>query len=157
MGKFLLQGSYTEQGLKGVLKEGGSGRVKAVEQLVKGVGGKLEVLYFAHGSDDYFIIVDVPDSVSAIAISLIVNASGAVKNRTTVLITPEELDRATKVTLATGRRGSSSNTLVTNRCSSRSMKTRDTIVGRLSTEGWTCMTGSSATSVVIRSWRWLSS
>jgi uncharacterized protein with GYD domain len=99
MGKFLLQGSYTEQGLKGVLKEGGSGRVKAVEQLVKGVGGKLEVFYFAHGSDDYFIIVDVPDSVSAIAISLIVNASGAVKNRTTVLITPEELDRATKVTV----------------------------------------------------------
>jgi uncharacterized protein with GYD domain len=99
MGKFLFQGSYTEQGLKGLLKEGGSGRVKAVEQMFKGLGGKLEVYYWAYGSDDFFIVADLPDSVSAIAASLIVNAAGAVKVRTTVLITPEELDRASKVTV----------------------------------------------------------
>jgi uncharacterized protein with GYD domain len=99
MAKYLFQGSYTEQGLKGVLKEGGTGRVKAVEQLVKGLGGKLEVFYFAHGSDDFFIVADVPDSASAIATSLIVNASGATKARMTVLITPEEIDRAVKISV----------------------------------------------------------
>ncbi|MBM3134773.1 MAG: GYD domain-containing protein [Chloroflexi bacterium] len=99
MAKYLFQGSYTEQGLKGLLKEGGSGRVKAVEQMFKGLGGKLEVYYWAYGSDDFFIVADLPDSVSAIAASLIVNAAGAVKVRTTVLITPEELDRASKVTV----------------------------------------------------------
>ena len=99
MGKYLFQGSYTEQGLKGLLKEGGSGRVKAIEQLVKGLGGKLEMFYFAHGSDDFFIVADVPDGVSAIATSLIVNATGTVKARMTVLITPEEIDQATKITV----------------------------------------------------------
>ena len=99
MGKYLFQGSYTEQGLKGLLKEGGSGRVKAIEQLVKGLGGKLEMFYFAHGSDDFFIVADVPDGVSAIATSLIVNATGTVKARMTVLITPEEIDQATQITV----------------------------------------------------------
>jgi uncharacterized protein with GYD domain len=99
MGKYLFQGSYTEQGLKGLLKEGGSGRVKAIEQLVKGLGGKLEMFYFAHGSDDFFIVADVPDGVSAIATSLIVNATGTVRVRMTVLITPEDIDQATKITI----------------------------------------------------------
>ena len=99
MGKYLFQGSYTEQGLKGLLKEGGAGRVKAIEQLVKGLGGTLEMFYFAHGSDDFFIVADVPESVSAIATSLIVNATGTVKARMTVLITPEEIDQATKITV----------------------------------------------------------
>ncbi|MCU0500385.1 MAG: GYD domain-containing protein [Anaerolineae bacterium] len=99
MGKYLFQGSYTEQGLKGLLKEGGTGRRKAIEQVVKGLGGTLEVLYWAYGSDDFFIVADVPDSASAIATSLIINASGAARFRTTVLITPEEIDRATQVTV----------------------------------------------------------
>ena len=99
MGKYLFQGSYTEQGLKGLLKEGGSGRVKAIEQLVKGLGGKLEMFYFSHGSDDFFIVADVPEGVSAIATSLIVNATGTVKARMTVLITPEEIDQAAKITI----------------------------------------------------------
>jgi uncharacterized protein with GYD domain len=70
-----LQGTYTEQGLKGLLKEGGSKRREAVEQLTKGVGGKLEVFYYAFGGDDFFIIVDVPSSVDAAAVAMTVNAS----------------------------------------------------------------------------------
>jgi uncharacterized protein with GYD domain len=100
MGKYLFQGTYTEQGLKGLLKEGGSGRVKAVEQLFKWLGGKVEVYYWAYGSDDFFIVADLPDGVSAMAASLFVNTAGAVKVRTTVLITPEELDRASHLTVA---------------------------------------------------------
>ncbi len=99
MPKYLFQGSYTEQGVKGLLKDGGSKRREAVEQLVKGMGGRLEVFYNAFGGDDFFIIVDVPSSVDAVAVSLAVNASGAVKARTTVLITPEEVDQATKQTV----------------------------------------------------------
>jgi uncharacterized protein with GYD domain len=99
MGKYLFQGSYTEQGLKGVLKEGGSGRVKAVERMFKGLDGEVEVYYWAYGSDDFFIVADLPDGVSAIAASLIVNAAGAVKVRTTPLITADEIDRAGKITV----------------------------------------------------------
>jgi len=99
MPKYLFQGSYTEQGLKGLLKEGGSKRREAVEQLAKGMGGTLEVFYYAFGDDDFFIICDVPDNVDATAVSLMVNASGAVKARVTVLITPEEVDQATEKTV----------------------------------------------------------
>lgn len=99
MPKYLFQGSYTEQGLKGVLKEGGSKRREVVEQLAKGMGGTLEVFYYAFGGDDFFIIVDLPDNVNATAASLMVNATGTLKARTTVLITPEEVDQATEKTV----------------------------------------------------------
>ena len=99
MGKYLFHGSYTEEGLKGVLKEGGSSRRKAIEHLVRGLGGTLELFYFAHGSDDFFIVADLPDGASAIAASLIVNATGTVRARMTALITPEEVDQATQITV----------------------------------------------------------
>ncbi|MFQ5614553.1 MAG: GYD domain-containing protein [Anaerolineae bacterium] len=99
MPKYLFQGSYTEQGLKGLLKEGGSKRRRTVEQLVKGMGGTLEVFYYAFGEDDFFIISDMPDNMDATAVSLAVNATGAVKARVIVLITPEEVDQATKKTV----------------------------------------------------------
>ena len=99
MPKYLVHGTYAEEGLKGLLKDGGSKRRKVVEQLIKGMGGKLEVMYFAFGEDDVLMIVDLPSSVDCTACALMVNASGAVKLRTTVLITPEEVDEATKKTV----------------------------------------------------------
>ena len=99
MPKYLVQGSYSDQGLKGLLQEGGSKRREAVEQLTKGIGGRLEAFYYAFGNDDFVIIVDLPSNVDASALSLAANASGAVESRTTVLITPEEIDQATKKTV----------------------------------------------------------
>ncbi|MEE9500719.1 MAG: GYD domain-containing protein [Candidatus Aminicenantaceae bacterium] len=99
MPKYLFHGSYTEEGLKGLLKEGGSKRREATEQLVKSIGGTLEVYYFAFGDNDFYLIVDAPDNVSATAGSLVANASGAVKVKTVVLLTPEEVDQAVKNTV----------------------------------------------------------
>jgi uncharacterized protein with GYD domain len=96
MPKYLIQGSYSEQGLKGVLKEGGSKRREAAEQSIKGMGGQLEAYYYAFGSDDFVVIADLPSNVDAAALSFAVNASGAVQSRITVLITPEEADQAAK-------------------------------------------------------------
>ncbi len=99
MPKYLFQGSYTEEGLKGLLKEGGSKRREATEQLVKSLGGTLEAYYFAFGDNDFYVIVDTPANVSASAGSLVANASGAVKVKTIVLLTPEEVDQAVKKTI----------------------------------------------------------
>jgi uncharacterized protein with GYD domain len=99
MSKYLFHGSYTEEGLKGLLKEGGSKRREAAEQVINSVGGTLEAYYFGFGHSDFYVIADVPDNVSASAGSLIVNASGAVKVTTVVLLTPEEVDQAVKKTV----------------------------------------------------------
>ena len=99
MPKYLISGSYTGEGVKGLLKEGGSSRQEAVEELTKSMGGSVEACYFAFGDDDVFVIVDMPDSVSVAATSLVVKASGAVALKVTVLITPEEMDQATKMTV----------------------------------------------------------
>jgi uncharacterized protein with GYD domain len=96
MPKYLCQGSYTNEGLNGILKEGGSKRRAMVEQLVKEMGGKLEVFYFAFGGDDFHIILDLPSNVDMTAVALVANASGTVKSRITVLLTPEEVDQAIK-------------------------------------------------------------
>ena len=96
MPKYLCQGSYTEQGLKGVVKEGGSKRKAMVDKLVREMGGKLEAFYFAFGSDDFHIIMDMPSNVDMTAVALVAQASGSVKSRITVLLTPEEVDQAVK-------------------------------------------------------------
>ena len=94
--KYLIEASYLGEGLRGLLKEGGSSRREAVDKLVASVGGKVESFYYAFGDVDAYVLVDVPDNVAAAAVALTVGASGAVKLKTTVLMTPEEVDQATK-------------------------------------------------------------
>ena len=97
MPKYLFQASYTSERAKGLLKEGGTKRRAAVEQLIKSVGGKLEAFYFVLGESDVFLLVDAPDNASVVAVSLTTAAAGVVTNlRTSVLLTPEEIDQATK-------------------------------------------------------------
>jgi uncharacterized protein with GYD domain len=96
MPKFLIKASYNTDGARGLMKEGGTGRRKAVEQLVQGMGGKVEAFYFAYGEADVYVITDLPDANAGLAVSLAVNASGAVRLQTIPLITPEEIDTASK-------------------------------------------------------------
>ena len=94
MPKYLFHGSYTGEGLKGLLKEGGSKRREAIEQAVKTQDGKLEAFYYAFGDNDFFLIVDYPDNISATVTALMAGSAGTANIKTTVLITPEEVDQA---------------------------------------------------------------
>jgi len=94
--KLMIAGRYTDQGTKGLIKEGGSARKAAVQKAVTGLGGKLESIYYAYGDADVYVVVDMPDTTSALALSLVVNASGAVHIKTIPLITVEEVDAACK-------------------------------------------------------------
>jgi uncharacterized protein with GYD domain len=96
MAKFLWKASYTSEGVKGVLKDGGTGRRAAVEKVVERLGGKVESFYFALGEEDVYVIAELPDNVTATAVSLTVNASGVVSLQTVELLTPEQVDEATK-------------------------------------------------------------
>ena len=100
MPKFMLKASYTTEGTRGLLKDGGSARRAVVQKLMEGIGGKLEAFYYAYGDDDAYLIVDVPDATSGLAVSMAVNASGAVRLSTIPLITPEEMDAACKKSVA---------------------------------------------------------
>ena len=96
MAKYLITASYTADGAKGLLKDGGTKRRQAAETAIKSVGGTLESFYFAFGDADAYVLVDMPDHASAAAASVAINASGAVTTRTIVLLTPEEIDKAVK-------------------------------------------------------------
>ena len=96
MAKFLIRGSYSPEGARGLLKEGGTGRKAAVEKALQSLGGRLESIYYTFGADDIIAICDVPDAVNGLALSLVVNASGAVHISTTPLLTVEEVDSACK-------------------------------------------------------------
>jgi uncharacterized protein with GYD domain len=96
MAKFLFEVRYTADGAKGLAQEGGSGRRAATTKMVEGLGGKLEAFYYAFGDVDLYVIVDLPDSISAAAIALMTNRVGAITVKTVVLISPEEMDKAGK-------------------------------------------------------------
>ena len=96
MPRYLFQGSYSQEGAQGLLREGGTKRRAAVERLVESLGGRLEGFHYAFGATDLFMIVDLPGPVPASAASLIVAASGAGHWRTTVLMSAEEMDEATR-------------------------------------------------------------
>jgi len=100
MPKYLVQANYVGEGVKGLLKDGGTVRRAAVEKLFASVGGKVEAFYYAFGDTDLFVIADLPDNVTAAALSLTVSATGTVTTKITVLLTAEEADAAAKKTIS---------------------------------------------------------
>jgi uncharacterized protein with GYD domain len=96
MPKYLTMVSYTPEGIKGLVKQGGTARRVAVEKMLEGLGGRLEGFYFAFGENDAYVITEGPDNATAAAISLAIT-TGAIRTKTIVLLTPEELDEAVKL------------------------------------------------------------
>jgi uncharacterized protein with GYD domain len=96
MPKYLVEVKYTLDGIKGVKAEGGSARVVAAKAAIEEQGGKVEAFYFAFGDNDAYVLVDMPDNVSAAAVGLIVSAAGGVTTRTVVLLSADEIDAAAK-------------------------------------------------------------
>ena len=96
MPKYLAHCNYATDGIKGLLKDGGTKRRAVVEKMIQSLGGKLESYYYAFGDTDLYVIADMPEHASMVAISLMVGATGTVVVKTTVLLSPEELDEAAK-------------------------------------------------------------
>jgi uncharacterized protein with GYD domain len=97
MAKYLIEAAYSHEGLKGLIKDGGSGRRAAVEAAAKALGGRIESMYYGFGTSDVYVVADVPDNVSAATLALAVGATGALSHyKTTVLLTTDEVDQAAK-------------------------------------------------------------
>ena len=96
MPKYLFHSTYVGEGVKGLLKDGGSSRRTAADKAAQAVGGSVEAMYFAFGEAETYVIADLPDNAAATALSLTINATGTVVTKPTVLMTPEEVDIAVK-------------------------------------------------------------
>lgn len=95
MPKYLLEVTYTLDGVKGVVAKGGSARKAAASAAAKSVGGKVESFYFAFGGTDVYCIADLPDNEAAAALALNVSAGGGASVNTVVLLSPDDIDKAT--------------------------------------------------------------
>jgi uncharacterized protein with GYD domain len=96
MKKYLIKASYNANGVKGLIEDGGTQRKSAIQKMLAGLGGKLESFYYAFGEHDVYAIAELPDDVSAAAVGLTINSTGLVSVSTTVLLSPEEIDAASK-------------------------------------------------------------
>ena len=94
MPKYLLETNYTLEGVRGVLAKGGSARRAAAQAAAESAGGSIEAFYFAFGGVDVFVIADMPSNEAAAALALTVSAGGGATVKTTVLLSPEEIDAA---------------------------------------------------------------
>ena len=99
MPKFLIEASYTTEGLKGLQKEKAASRRAVVTKMVKDLGGKVEVFYWSFGDRDAIVVVDLPDATIASALALTVSSTGMVQTKTTTLFTAEEVDKAFRKTV----------------------------------------------------------
>jgi uncharacterized protein with GYD domain len=105
MAKYLIEAAYSHEGLKGLVKDGGSGRRTAVEAALKALGGRIESMYYGFGTSDVYVIIEAPDNVTAAAMALAVGATGALAHyKTTVLLSTEEVDQAAKKSGGAGYR-----------------------------------------------------
>lgn len=100
MAKYLIEASYTAEGLKGLQKDKASGRKAAVEKAFSGLGGKVESIYYAFGDSDVFVVAECPDNLTAAALSVAVSATGLVHTKTIPLLTVEEMDQAMGKTIS---------------------------------------------------------
>jgi uncharacterized protein with GYD domain len=99
MARYLVKASYTSDGVKGVQSVGGTSRRDAVASMAEGLGGRLESFYFAFGETDAYVVLDLPDNRSAAAASIAVNAAGGATSEVVVLLTPEDIDAAAKLSV----------------------------------------------------------
>jgi uncharacterized protein with GYD domain len=108
MAKYLIEASYSQLGLKGLIKDGGTGRRAVVEAAVKSLGGHLDMFYFAFGTTDIYAVVDAPDNITVAAFALAIGGTGVASHlKTVVLLTPDDVDKAAKKSASSGYRAPS--------------------------------------------------
>lgn len=96
MPKYMFRATYTQDGVKGLLEEGGSGRRAVLEQLASSAGGSIEGMWWAFGTEDTFVVADLPNDETAATVAMTVAATGVANVTTTVLLTAEQMDAVSR-------------------------------------------------------------
>jgi uncharacterized protein with GYD domain len=94
---FMARGSYTSEGAAGLTRSGATHRQAQLAAMAKGLGGRLEAMYFGLAENDTFIILELPDTVTAAALAKAVNAAGTGHCNIEPILTPQEMNEALKI------------------------------------------------------------
>ena len=94
MPKYLVEGSYTDEGLKGLIKDKASGRAAAIQKAAQSLGGKMDEIYYTFGDTDVILLLDMPDNATVAAFAITAASTGLVRVKTTPLLTVEDVDHA---------------------------------------------------------------
>ncbi|MEU4380313.1 GYD domain-containing protein [Micromonospora echinofusca] len=100
MARFLFTATYTVEGISGLMKEGGARRAEVIQALVENTGGRLESFDFALGPYDVYVICDLPDQQTAVALAATIRAAGGLDTRINPLLTPQDMDEALRLKVA---------------------------------------------------------
>ncbi len=94
MARYMYQVAYDGDGWADLVNKPVD-RMEVIKPVVRKLGGKIETSYFCFGEYDMVIIVNMPDNVSAAAMSMAASAGGSVKAiKTTPLMSIREGLRA---------------------------------------------------------------
>ena len=96
MSYYLMQVAHTAEGWQ-ALVENPHHRVEALRPAIEDLGGRIENAWYSFGEFDITLIVQMPDNVSAAALSIALASGEALKNvKTTPLLTATEAMEAMK-------------------------------------------------------------
>src|SRR5215471_9225284 len=91
MAKYAIFFTYSSDAWARMIKSPGD-RTAAVRHLLDSVGGTLESAYWMFGAHDGIVVIDVPDSIRAAAVSVAVGSTGSFKHlETHELFTQDQL------------------------------------------------------------------
>ena len=104
MSYYLIQVAYNPEGWQALVKNP-QNRVEAVRPAVEKLGGKIENAWYSFGDYHVTLVLQMPDNVSAAALSIAFAAGGALKSvKTTPLLTTTEALEAMKLAGGSGYR-----------------------------------------------------
>jgi len=90
MPTFMVQASYTNTAW-GKLVQRPENRMEALQPIMERLEGKILSWYYTFGDYDVVVMFEVPNNITAAAVSMAIAGSGAVKAfKTTVLMSPDE-------------------------------------------------------------------
>ena len=90
MPTFMVQASYTNTAW-GMLVQRTENRMEALKPMMDRLEGRILSWYYTFGDYDVVVVFEVPNNVTAAAVSMAIAGSGAVKEfKTTVLMSPDE-------------------------------------------------------------------
>jgi uncharacterized protein with GYD domain len=104
MPHYLTQVTYTTESWQALVRNP-QNRIEAVRPAVEKLGGKIENAWFAFGDYDAVFVVQMPDNVSAAALSMAASSGGSLKAiKTTPLLSAAEAVEAMKKAAGSGYR-----------------------------------------------------